>query len=207
MRIGFGLSTLEFAPQTIAGFSLQYPDIAITLNDFSSQAQAQKLLTAELELGFLRLPTDERLAVQPLLFEQLALAVPASSAWLKIPFELADLNTAGFIALNAHRGPGLAAQIQQWASSHQFKPRVTQYCDDIQTVLAVVSAGLGVALLPYRADLLLAKQVRMLPIHAESACWQIGLAWHPQHENAAVARFVEFTLGLHSAQLDKPDRI
>jgi DNA-binding transcriptional LysR family regulator len=192
LRIGFGLSTLELAPQAIARFSRKYPDIAITLNDYASQDQAQRLLAGELELGFLRLPTDTGLAVLPLMEERLALAVPAASQWQSIPISLEDLNHSGFIALNSHRGPGLAAQIQRWCNSHQFNPRVIQNCDDIQTILAIVAAGLGVAVLPCRAHLLLHKQVRMLPIQEQLASWKIGLAWNPLKDHSAVARFVEF---------------
>jgi len=130
--------------------------------------------------------------VMPLFEEHLALAVPVTSHWLNVPDDLDELNTAGFIALSTQRGPGLAAQIGQWCGTQQFIPRVLQYCEDIQTVLAVVSAGLGLALLPCRAGQLLPQRVRMLPICGSAASWQIGLARHSAREDPIVDRFVEF---------------
>lgn len=192
LRIGFGLSALDFAPQAIAGFRALYPQVEISLDDYSSREQARRLLAGELDVGFLRLPVDSVLHVLPLFAERLALAVPAASHWQRAPDDLDDLNTAGFVALSAPRGPGLAAQIAQWCMAHRFSPRVTQYCADIQTVLAIVSAGLGVALLPCRAALLLPQRVRMLPIEKKAASWQIGLAWHAERDDPVVKRFVEF---------------
>jgi DNA-binding transcriptional LysR family regulator len=191
LRIGFGLSSLEYAPQAIAAFSQRYPDVAITLNDYSSAEQTQRILAGELELGFIRLPCDAALATLPLFEEQLALAVPAASKWQAVPDQLAELNALGFIALTATRGPGLAAQIQQWCNAQQFNPRITQYSEDIQTILAIVAAGLGVALLPYRAGLLLPQNVRLLPFNEPAAHWQVGLAWQAGREDPVVKGFVD----------------
>ncbi|KAF0815222.1 Hca operon transcriptional activator HcaR [Andreprevotia sp. IGB-42] len=190
LDIGFGLSTLALAPQCIATFRQQCPDVVITLNDLSSAEQTRRLLAGQLDLGFVRLPASAGLATLPLLDEQLALAVPAASPHGQLPAELASLNASGFVALNRQRGPGLAAQIELWCGASAFTPRIIQHADDIQTVLAVVAAGIGVALLPHRSDHLLRGGVRLLPIDAATARWQVGLAWLPGRTHPALDRFV-----------------
>jgi DNA-binding transcriptional LysR family regulator len=70
-------------------------------------------------------------------------------------------------------------------------PRCIQRVDDVQTVLAIVAAGLGVSLLPLRSADVRSQGVRFVPLQHAAARWQVGLAWRPQPQNAVVERFVE----------------
>ncbi|SMC19099.1 DNA-binding transcriptional regulator, LysR family [Andreprevotia lacus DSM 23236] len=190
LRIGFGLSTLDLAPQAIAAYRQQYPQVDITLNDLSSAEQQRRLLAGELDLGFVRLPVDGALDCLPLRSETLALVLPAHVRWQTLPVALDELNETGFVALTPSRGPGLAGQIARWCASRAFVPRVLQHSDDIQTVLALVAAGVGLALLPARATALLAQGIRSLPLPDAAAQWQLGLAWQAARANPARDGFV-----------------
>lgn len=190
MNVGFGLSTLDIAPQWIAAFRRLHLDIDITLNDYSSAEQTRRLLSGVLDVGFIRMPADTGLEALPLLDEQLGLAVPNGSDWYAVPCDLSELNETGFIALTRSRGPGLTDQIANWCSVRRFKPRVIQQADDIQTVLAAVSAGIGVALLPLRSERLFRQGVRMLRLDDPAARWRVGAAWLPAREHPVVDRFV-----------------
>jgi len=191
LRVGLGLSTLTFAPQLIAEFRRLYPNVSVTLNDLSSAAQTRLILAGKLDVGFLRLLADAALSTLSVLDEALALAVPEQARWKRLPRNLEELNESGFIALTRGRGPGLAAQIDRWCSQHGFSPRVIQYADDIQSVLAAVAAGVGAAFLPSRAQYLL-RDARVVPLRDAAAKWRVGLAWQKARDDALVMRFAEF---------------
>ncbi|MBJ7310491.1 LysR family transcriptional regulator, partial [Rugamonas sp. CCM 8940] len=179
LRLGFGLSTLRLAPRWVAWFRQRFPAVDVSLNDLSSQEQYLRLGSGELELGFVRRPPASVLEFLPLMVEQLTLSVPAQSAWQGVPDDLARLNVDGFVALAQARGPGLAAQVEQWCQAHRFVPRVVQEADDTHTVQALVAAGIGLALLPVSAQWLLPGAIRSLPLAGQAAQWEVGLAWHP----------------------------
>lgn len=194
LRVGFGLSTLALAPACNAQFCAQYPQVEVSLNDMPSAEQTRQLQAGQLDAGFVRLPVPAGLASLQLLDEQLALAVPAHSPWTALPEALDTLNQTGFVLLARARGPGLAAQIDQWSAAHAWAPRCTQQADDVQTVLAIVAAGLGLSLLPLRSADLQSQGVRYLPLDGPAARWQVGLAWQAAagsaSANPVVARFV-----------------
>ncbi|MGF6741111.1 LysR substrate-binding domain-containing protein [Paraburkholderia atlantica] len=194
LRIGLGLSTLDFAPPLIAEFRQLNPNVSVTLNDLSSAEQSRRLLAGKLDVGFLRLPTEGGLASFAVLDEQLALALPRNASVKRLPANLDRLNETGFIALARGRGPGLAAQIDRWCGAHGFVPRVIQQADDIQTVLATVAAGVGAAFVPSRVQSLL-RDATVIPLRDVAARWRVGLAWEPARDDPVTARFVEFVRG------------
>ena len=141
LDIGFGLSTIDVAPRIVAKYRARYPRVAVSLNDYASAEQADRLLSGRLDVGFVRFPVPDGLASRPLLQERLALACPLD--WAGLNGHAEALNARGFVVLAKHRGPGLAEQISRWCASAGFAPRVVQTADDIQTVLALVAAGVG----------------------------------------------------------------
>jgi DNA-binding transcriptional LysR family regulator len=199
LRVGFGLSMLTAAPQLIAGFRKRYPNVSVTLCDYSSSEQTRRILSGKLDVGFMRLPADAALETLPVLDEALGLAVHDSARWKRLPADLTELNEPGFIAQARGLGPGLARQIDHWCGQHAFVPRVIQQAGDIQTVLAAVAAGVGVAFLPSHAQYLL-RNARVLPLRDDAARWTVGLGWQAGRDDPVIARFVELVREELSAQ-------
>jgi DNA-binding transcriptional LysR family regulator len=191
LDIGFGISTLNVAPQLIAGFRATTPDCHITLNDLPSRDQHRRLLAGGLDLGFCRAPEEtDQLSFLPVIEERLALVLPKS---VRFPSDdtLSTLNRLGFIALSPVRGPGLDRQINRWCAGAGFVPRVVQHAEDILTVHAIVAAGLGAALLPWHGVDALAGRTHQRPLSGPDSNWPVGLCWSRQHANPLVSRFVD----------------
>jgi len=191
LRIGLCLSTLTLAPPLIAAYRAQHPHIGVTLNDLSSAEQTRRMFAGKLDVGFVRLPAAPGLSAFAVIDESLALAVPQQAKWKRLPAKLEEFNELGFIALARHRGPGTAAMIDAWCAERGFTPRVIQQADDIQSVLAGVAAGVGVAFVPSRAQYLL-RDAKVLRLKDASAQWRVGLAWQTERDDPVVARFVDY---------------
>ncbi|MFM0197753.1 LysR substrate-binding domain-containing protein [Paraburkholderia strydomiana] len=191
LRIGICLSVLTIAPQIIADFRQQYPGIAIALSDLSSDEQSRRILSGKLDVGFMRVPSVEGLSSVRVIDETLALALPPSFERVRLPADFGKLNEMGFLALRRGRGPGLAAQVDAWCREQGFVPNVTQQADDVQSVLASVAAGVGVAFVPSRAQHLL-RNATVLPLRGAHAKWRVGLVWADAQKNPVTSRFVPF---------------
>lgn len=191
LRIGICLSVLTIAPQIIADFRQQYPGVAIALSDLSSDEQSRRILSGKLDVGFMRVPSVEGLSSVRVIDETLALALPPSFERVRLPADFGKLNEMGFLALRRGRGPGLAAQVDAWCREQGFVPNVTQQADDVQSVLASVAAGVGVAFVPSRAQHLL-RNATVLPLRGAHAKWRVGLVWADAQKNPVTSRFVPF---------------
>ncbi|MET9730468.1 LysR family substrate-binding domain-containing protein [Streptomyces sp. NPDC006458] len=197
LNIGFGLSSIELAPQAVAAFRKHYPEADITLDDMSSDAQVNRLRSGELHVGFARLPVPDdigRILVQR---DRLALAVPEHDAPPGDPADLgAWLETRRFIRLDPLRGRGQANQVERFLASCGARPRVLQDAQDQLTILALVSAGVGVALVPAGARLIAPSTVRIVPLDHEAASWQIGVVWSRSQRTPLINNFLSVVRGL-----------
>ena len=190
LNIGFGLSTIAVAPRLVARFRAAHPGVSVSMDDYSSHEQVNRLRRGELDLGFIRMPGPPDLTSFPLASDRLAIAVPQN---LDIPSGASFqrwLAAQEFIALREARGLGLAAQVRAWCRSTALDPKVVQEADDIQTVLALVSAGLGCAIVPVSSEALLPGRLRLLVVEGKESAWSIGAAWKAQREVGALRHLV-----------------
>ena len=169
LAIGFGLSTISIAPRLVARFRAVHPNVGVTMNDFSSHEQVELLRRDALDLGFVRLPVPAEFEALPLATDQLAVASPAGIEVRGGGDPVQAVADQDFVALRDERGPGLSAQIRAWCRASAFHPRIVQEADDIQTVLALVAAGLGCAIVPASSAALLPGRLTLTPIAGEAA--------------------------------------
>ncbi|MEX5485270.1 hypothetical protein IC611_01815 [Proteus mirabilis] len=75
---------------------------------------------------------------------------------------------------------------------HKLAPRLLQQSQDIQTQLALVAAGLGIALVPKSAQLICDKQrVTLLPLSGLYTQWKIGVIWNSNIKNKERDLFIK----------------
>ncbi|HEK0788618.1 TPA: LysR family transcriptional regulator [Proteus mirabilis] len=183
---GFGLSSLNFITPLLAKFNHVHPDITVHIDDMPSNTMEDKLLLGELDLAFSRLPVTEPLKSISLVQERLMLAIPTQTIMVLETDDdpLHYFNTLGLIQLSPEKGKKLYQQIHDFLKHHQIKPRVLQQSQDIQTQLALVAAGLGMALVPKSAELICDKQkVTLLPLSGLYTQWEIGVIWNNNIQN------------------------
>ncbi|HEY1667151.1 MAG TPA: LysR substrate-binding domain-containing protein [Trebonia sp.] len=96
----------------------------------------------------------------------------------------------GLVCLARSGNPGFVALIDDYLEAIGLRPRVLQRAQNVQTVLALVTAGIGAALVSARAGAI-APGLRLLPVDHPAARWRIALAWQPRDPSPTLAAFVE----------------
>lgn len=190
IAVGFGLSSFYFAPQCIARFRHQFPGIDITLEDIPSDQQYEMLRIGELQIGFVRLSPGLLLQHHPLFEDRLVLITPYAS-----PLTTAEwLTRMPLLRLYTWRGRGLNAQIDRFLAAQQLFAAATQEVEDIQTIIAMVIAGLGIALLPQSVVHIAPASLPIVPLDGDNTRWQVGIAWEPLIPDYARDNFIAMLL-------------
>jgi DNA-binding transcriptional LysR family regulator len=191
LNIGFGISTYLDAPRYISEFKHQYPDVDVTLNDIPSNLQEEALLSGELQLSFSRQQNiREPLTSIKLFSDRLAVAIPK-----RITFDGDDLwhclSHLSYLQLNPSRGMGLNRQVQNYLNSENQAPTVAQEANDILTLIALVSAGLGYAIVPASTQIICQSNIRLIELTSPHACWDTGLIWNAEKEDRLITNFID----------------
>ncbi|RKF19800.1 LysR family transcriptional regulator [Alginatibacterium sediminis] len=191
LNIGFGISSYHLAPDYIAKFKRKYPEIHITLNDIPSQKQTQELLSGELQLSFSRLPAIAPLTGVKLSTDYLVLATHSSQIIDKNKL-WSSLDAIDYLQLNPERGMGLSQQINGLLREHEINLNVVQEADDIQTLLALVSANLGFTIVPASVKQIANEHVAFWKLTGENSSWDVGMIWNEHLESAAKGNFIQY---------------
>ncbi|WP_026554951.1 LysR family transcriptional regulator [Arthrobacter sp. 35W] len=193
LSVGFGMSAIDVAPRAVAAFRAKHPSIDITLEDMSSSQQVAALREDRLTIGFLRLPAPAGIATRQVRRDQLALALPRADEAPATDRESLRQWFEGrpVIRLVAARGPGLAAQCRALFSDLGCSPQVLHETSDLLTVLALVAAGVGPAVVPASAATVVPQGVQLLPIDRASSVWSVGVGWLAESRNPLIPLFLE----------------
>lgn len=192
LTVGFGLSSIEVAPRVVAAFRASSPRVTVRLEDMSSAAQIKAVRNDELDIAFARMPAPLDLRAVTVLSDRLVIAYPEGwQAPSATTSPVAWLEEHPLVRLSFRRGPGLAAQTSQHLASIGATFDVIQETDDLQTVLALVAAGVGAAIVPESARNIAPPRVMMHPLTGSSASWKIGVLWRPDNETPVVRSFLD----------------
>jgi DNA-binding transcriptional LysR family regulator len=131
-----------------------------------------------LDLGIALGPLQEAgLVFEAMLHEELVLATPTGHPLTrtKAALDLAAFSKESFIVPPRDVAPGLYDLIISRCYSSGFAPRITQHARQMQTVISLVAAGMGVALVPSSVQNLKRAGVRYRRIRGAGAGVEIGI--------------------------------
>jgi DNA-binding transcriptional LysR family regulator len=166
LAIGFVPSAdLDILPRVHRAWRASVPHVEITLHAMLSGAQVEALHAGHIQVGFVRLPVDKSgLVVETTQREPLLAVLPrghqlARSARVR----LADLAGDTMVLFSRDVAPGYHDVFITACRQAGFTPRLL-HASSIQTNLGLISAGLGVTLMPASIQNLRRTGVVYLPL-------------------------------------------
>ncbi|MDH0358216.1 LysR substrate-binding domain-containing protein [Aeromonas caviae] len=149
VRIGFVSAALyERLPRLLSQLREVYPNIHPTLVELSTNEQLDALTRGTIDIGFAHPPlgTSEPLTVLEFPAEHSVAVLPDDGQTGGVT--LAQVAALGLILFPVAQGPVLHAQILDSFTKAGLDVRILQEATRALTMLSLVSAGLGAALLP-----------------------------------------------------------
>lgn len=138
-------------PQVIRRFGAEFPGIKIAVQEDTTAQLLGLLAACELDLAVASLPIhDERFQTETLFTEDLLVALPSGHPLLKKQtLRAADLEPERFILMK--EGHCLGDQVLNFCTRRDVHPNVFCRSAQIETILALIEAGLGISLIPEMA--------------------------------------------------------
>jgi DNA-binding transcriptional LysR family regulator len=194
IRLGFTAgSSYGFLPNLLTRASASLKDINIVLSEMVTTQQVEALQSNAIDAGLQRLPAAQQgLETICVARERMMLAVPRNHRLAKgrLPV-LADLRDEPFITFSPRDGHYFFQLIDGLFAGAAISPRYVQQISQIHSILALVSAGMGIAMVPESARMLHfgGSVLRQLKMHAVFA--DLHLVWRKDNGNPALPVFID----------------
>lgn len=194
LRLGCtAASAYSVVPTLMRRFKEHYPLVEVALHERFTAEQARDLAEARLDIGLLRLPVDQPgLVTEKLLQERLVVAIPADHRLASEPsLDVADLDGQPFIGFSREGARYFHDMIEGVLAAGGISPRVVQRATQLHVVAALVSAGLGLAVVPDAAAHVLVDRVVYRPVRADRLPRpELHLCWRRENLTPLVRNFL-----------------
>ena len=161
------VSTADYGllPQLLREFAGRYPGVRLQLVEATSDVQIEELVAGRIDAGLVIAPLPPRhtaaLTYLPIMREPLVAVLPSAVArarsrkrqgepldWDESPVTLAELAELPLVIFPRRLAPGFYDIITGCYGAVGLTPRIGQEAIQMQTIVSLVSAGMGVALVP-----------------------------------------------------------
>jgi DNA-binding transcriptional LysR family regulator len=193
LAVGYLAATAySFLPLVLRDFARGHPGVKLELRELTLPLQFEALRRGDIDVGLLRPPvSDPELDSQLLLEEKFVLALPSAHplcALRKIPAK----RLAGESFVLFPRQPGLVNHdlVMGFCLRAGFRPRVAQEANQTHTVVALVAAGFGVALVPLSAQRMGLPGVVYRPLREATPVSRTAAAWRRADTSPVLAEFL-----------------
>jgi DNA-binding transcriptional LysR family regulator len=199
LQLGFtgSLPLTPVMPRVLHDFRLAFPGVQLQLRELSTHEQIERLAGETLDVGFFR-PTRhaglDLLETRVVMREELLVALHADNPLARRKrLPLAALAAEPFILYARSVSTGLHEQILALCLKAGFQPRVVQEVHEMPTVVGLVAAGMGLALVAGTMQRIQVPGVVFRPL-AEAASSDILLAWKRGGAAPALRNFLDVAL-------------
>ena len=211
------VSTADYGllPPLMRAFTERYPGVRLQLVESTSDIQVEELVAGRIDAGLMIPPVPPRyagrLSYLPLMREPLVVAMSEDTARrLEAQGEvspegavaLAALSQVPLIVFPRRLAPAFYDIIMDCYARAGLTPMIGQEAIQMQTIVSLVSAGMGVALVPRSLCNLRRTGVVYRPLRDAQPLVETGLLWRADDLSPVLAGFVKVASAWRAHGLD-----
>lgn len=207
LAVGFvGSATYLIVPLVLRTFRHRFPKVELLLEELSPAEQAERLRLGQIHVGFFRsVSDDEALTFEWILEERLVMALPKSHRLARQHrVELAKLAGDSFVLFPRAIGPGFYDLIVSQCRRAGFTPRVALEASSVQTIVGLVAAGMGVALVPASCQNFRRAGVIYKAIREPGPTVKMAVAWRRDDRSPVLRAFLEVVREVARGPVEPP---
>ncbi|HEY4078381.1 MAG TPA: LysR substrate-binding domain-containing protein [Rhizomicrobium sp.] len=195
IALGFtAASGYSFLPRLLLRRASHAPNIDVALKEMVSTDQVESLLTGRIDVGFLRPPIDRsEFTTLRVASERLVAALPFGDSRLtQASLTLKDFDARPLVMYAPEGARYFHDMLAALFEVEGVIPLAVQSLSQIHSMLALVRAGIGAALVPEAAQSLHFDDVHFRPVVTSPAApVELFAAWRSDNDNPALAGFLD----------------
>lgn len=192
---------LGMLPDVLRRYRAAYPAVRLVLQEATSDVQFEELLSGRIDAGFV-IPSqpgvpgaiaDGALDYRKMVDEPLVLCAPSGLAALAPPgpVRLRDLPPLPLVIFPRAVAPSLHDAILAAFRAAGVPPTIGQEAIQMQTIVSLVSGGMGLALVPQSVSNLMRPGVEYRALIDPAPLAETGLAWRRDNDSPVLKGFLE----------------
>ena len=208
LRIGWTVSAdfNPFLPEAILQLRKRYPKVSVTLTKMLTSHQVDAVANGDIDIGIVRKPTQtlgDEFELKEIWRDRLVLAAGNDSEFAqRKTIRMEELKDQALIAYMSGPGIGINHVLKDMCRRRGFEPRIEQEASGTSTVLGLISAGLGIGLVPASLQIERVRGVTFVTVDADDAYCSIWSITRKTSTNPFIRRFLD--LLDQTARQEKP---
>lgn len=195
LGIGFmGFTAYPFLSDLISKYKARHPGVALRLIEDVPRGQDIAFDRGEIDIAFTRPLSPDRRAhyeMRLLFSEPLVAAFPKSRKLRSRRVRIADLAGERFIVFQRSSSPAVFDTIVRVCNDNGFSPQLQNELNNMNSVLATVEAGEGVAIIPASARNLRADHISFFRLQPDDVRIDFVAAWQKSELSVALKLFLQ----------------
>ena len=181
-------SLYAFLPEVLRAFTENHPEVELHLQEMTIRQQTLALAEGVIEVGLLRGPIQHRdIQTRVLYHEPLVLATPTHGECAAS----GKIAKMALIAVGRQPMRSYSDRVFELFERHDLTPRLAHQTQDMHTAMCLVSAGLGVSIVPAGIQLLKNSGVEYCDINEPLASVSFALAMRKGAHSSMLDSFVD----------------
>jgi DNA-binding transcriptional LysR family regulator len=198
------VSTADYhvLPELVRRYTALYPEVRISLKEDTSDLQIEALLQGDIHAGLIIRPPQATLhaSLNYLALHREALVAAVPQSWLDEGRIVADKNEVlalrkvlhePLIVFPRRSAPAFHDIVTGCYAIHGAAAPIRQEAIQMQTIISLVSVGMGIALVPASLRNMARTGVRYLKLSGKPPQIETGLVWRNDDSSPTLQRFVE----------------
>lgn len=201
LKLGFtAASAYDFLPRLVMACRSAMPDVTLSLHEMVTKDQVEAILSGQIDAGLIRPPVNHpELESEQALAEPLIVALPDGHALVgRDGLILDDLKEEALVGYAPHEASYFHDLLIGLFAGTDLQPRIVQRLTQIHSILALVRARLGIAIVPAAAERLRFEGVTFRPLKlAQPRPAELHLAWRRGSDDPLLAHLRKLVPDLH----------
>ncbi len=194
LKIGFtAAAAYGYLPELLAACRARLPEVDFSLKEMVSGDQLEALLSGQIDAGLLRPPIARpELVTRRVLAEPLLAAIPENHPLASAEtVSIGDFDDQPFIMYSPHESRYFHDLLVAQFTRAEILPRYVQHLSQIHSILTMVRAGLGAAIVPAAAANLQIANVKLRPLKLRAQTpVELFMAWRRDYDNPLVPALI-----------------